>query len=153
MISAGWLVYLPFGPGFSVILKPILNQMHFFNCLLTSPLITFIYKILTAIKIKIDNPWSTAILTSRLLFLCFLLFTAVKIMIRWKEKNVKKLLNYGAIIMIAFYASFFSWLMPWYFTFLLLLLLISYSLNNRKGYLIAFYATTVISLTYYLILR
>jgi len=151
IISTGFLVYLPFWQGLSTITKPILNQMHFFNYLLTSPLIAFTYKILTAVKI--DNPWSVAILTSRILFFCFLLFMAVKIIIKWREKNIKKLLNYGALVMLVFYASFFSWLMPWYFTFLLLLLLISYSLSNRRGYLITFYAITVIELIYYLFLR
>jgi len=151
IIGTGWLVYLPFWQGLSTITKPILNQMHFFNYLLTSPLIVFIYKILTAIKM--DSPWNVAILTSRALFLCFLLFIIIKIIREWREKNVKRLLSYGTLIMLAFYASFFSWLMPWYFTFLLLLLLISYSLNNQKGYLITFYIITILELTYYLILR
>jgi len=150
-LSVVFLTYLPFWQNFSIILNPIVSQMHFTNYLLSSPVITFIYSFLTTMGMS--HSWTTAILTSQILFLGFLLFMTIKIIREWREKNVKKLLNYGTLIILAFYASFFSWLMPWYFTFLLLLLLISYSLSNRKGYLITFYAITILELIYYLILR
>ena len=151
ILSTGFLIYLPFWQGIKTLIDPISNQMHFFSYLLSSPIIALSYNLF--MTLKLDNSWYLATLTGRSLFLAFFMLLIGRIIWTGKKLNIKKILNYSILIMIIFYASFFPWLMPWYFTFLLLLLLIGYYLNKDQKYLTAFYAITFLEITYYLILR
>lgn len=151
MTGIGFLAYLPFWQGPEIILNPIFNQIRFASHLLASPLITLSYGIL--LMVGNANPWSTALLIGQATFGGYLLIISGKIVWQRKNLNLVKVINYGTGTMLVFYAVFLPWITPWYFTFLLLLLLISHYLSGQEKYLRLLYLLTILGSLYYLILR
>jgi hypothetical protein len=103
--------------------------------------------------IGFKNFISLGALSGKIIFLLSYL-SLIGVIIKNKKLELKKhLILLFLICLTIFYATFFTWLMPWYFTVLIPLLFLYFYQSKNKYYLWAGHALTLYSLLYYLILR
>lgn len=141
--------YLPFWTGTEIFSRLFSQASNFSKTwIFSSPLIIILAAILDLFKVKMLIPLSTQI--SKIIFyLSYPLLLAYL----FSRKNLKseKLWSWLAISLGLFYATFFTWLMPWYLGVLLSLLVLSSKFEKKYFYLS--HALTIYALLYYIILR
>ena len=149
LIFESALIYAPFWQGWSTFITPITSQLKY-NAY-SSPLISILigFQKLSGHQINL----TTAITTSRILFAFLWLSISGLIWLKIKTGDPLRFLAYSPWIILIFYLTFFTWLMPWYFVFLITLFIANYSLFHRKADLWTIYFFTIYGSLYYLILR
>ena len=90
---------------------------------------------------------------SRLLFLLFYALILYQIWHEPDQPTLTKLLRYFAVTIFLFLMFFFIWLVPWYFTILITLLILYYSLQRDRLSLMAAHFFLFYGILYYLLLR
>ncbi len=145
------LVYFPFWQDWSILTHPITNQMRFTNKILVSPLILGIYHLFQLSGGNIS--WSQAVGFSQLTCLIFLAVLGFGVLKNFRRLTPTSLFFSSVGAMAIMYFCFFSWLMPWYLTFFLLLLIINYSLKKEPINLLFIHALTILGIFFYSILR
>jgi alpha-1,6-mannosyltransferase len=145
------LIYLPFWQNWNVLAHPITNQMRFTNKVLVSPLILALYHFFQLSGNAIS--WSRAVGFSQLACLVFLAVLSFGVLKNFRRLTPTNLFFSSVGAMAVMYFCFFSWLMPWYLTFFLLLLIINYSLKKESTNLLFINALTILGIFFYSILR
>lgn len=114
--------------------------------------------VLKGLFLNIKNGSLIAVLVGKILFIFFFSFTMLKLLNLKKNLQSKDLIKiyfkWTTLVLIFFYATFFSWILPWYFTLLIALLLINYKGNPKhNSYLYLNFFITIYGILYYIILR
>jgi len=149
-----FIFYKPLTNGIADIFLPIIKQSKLEG--FYSP---FIYIVMLCILPFAKNPIATSIFINKIIF--FVLSAIILLKLYFKKrpfKDTNLFNNYvlsSSIILTIFYATFFSWILPWYFILLIVLFLLNYKEENRQSK-IALYSIiflTVYGISYYLTLR
>ena len=148
-----FIFYFPFWEGWQTISRPIIHSNSGFGLTIYSSILILIISALLFYLFKINDVSSASpsIIISKILFVvsyCFLLF---KIFFNRNKITNSYLLKYFIISLFLFYLSFFTWLMPWYFTVLIALLACYSAISNKYNRFI--YILTLYGILYYLVLR
>jgi len=137
IILAGILTitfYLPFLGDWAIIWQPFIKQAR----------LTGIYSIFILLASKT---------ISQTLFFVSYLTTAILVLINRHKLTWPKSLGYFIWPLTLFYLTFFTWLMPWYFTLLIALLILATWLSNKRIYEYLIYSFTFYGIIYYIVLR
>jgi len=141
------LFYLPFWSGPEIFSRLFSQASNFSRAwIFSSPLIIVLASILSIFKISGIIPLATQ--AAKLVFIISYLLILVYVIFK---KNTTRLNKTFIISLTIFYFSFFTWLMPWYLSVLLVLLILENKSETRYFYLA--HALTFYSFFYYLILR
>ena len=101
---------------------------------------------------KITNYYDWSVIVGRIIFIIFYCLILLRIFIKRKQFSQKDVIKYSCLTMVVFLAAFFSWVLPWYYA-LLIVLLIYCSAINKYRYNQFIYGITLFSILYYLFLR
>lgn len=101
---------------------------------------------------KIVNYYNWSVIFSRIIFVIFYCLMLSQLFIKRSRLNQKDIIKYSCLTLTVFLATFFSWVLPWYYT-LLIVLLIYCSAINKYRYNHFIYGITFFSILYYLFLR
>jgi len=147
-------LYGPFIKSPEDIIRPMILQSKTIGIFM-SPLIILLIGILRKIT---TNPIPASIIIGKIAFVIFYFFVIIKIIKnKFKQKNEKEenIYELFGITILFFYLSFFSWLMPWYFTSIILIFALNYCFRPKQQYLslLAIFGSTFYGLLYYLFLR
>ncbi len=98
-----------------------------------------------------------SLVLSRLIFSLVYVYLLLRI-IFLKSNNLKgglkdNLIKYQTWILLFFFLTFFTWIMPWYFTLLIALSALAYNLKKEKFYLNILYFFSLYGIIYYVFLR
>jgi len=144
-------LYLPFWTGFDIFSRVISQSTNSFSVwIFSSPLIIIIAAILNIFKF--NNLISVSTFLGKITFVITYIFILLKIIFS-KSIGSEKNIYYFSLALLAFFFSFFSWLMPWYLTCLLVLFITQYSVKKNEYFFFAIHATTLYGILYYIILR
>lgn len=150
------VLYLPFSIKLTEIIKTPLSQSNFPGNF-KSPLII----IISAIVYLLNHPINIALITlfSRIIFVIFYLIILISIIkqrtaLKNDQNNYHLIWLFGLVLLI-FYLTSVSWLMPWYFPLLITLFIIILSEMPEKRYfsLLVIFGFTFYGIINYLVLR
>lgn len=147
------LLYEPLINNVYDIIRPIFNQSSLSG--FYSPLIIILGNIL---QLFTNNFLPTAIIISKAVFvLSFFLILFGVLFKKWPfcQKNLIKEYTWGIITLLSlFYTTFFSWILPWYFTLLIALILLNYREKDQSKFLLySIFFITIYGILYYITLR
>jgi len=147
---------------------PFLNETHTFTTVFSyllyplkaskiaglaiyPPILTVILSFIFSF-FEIVNYYNWSVIFSRIIFVIFYCLMLSQLFIKRSRLNQKNIIKYSCLTLAVFLATFFSWVLPWYYT-LLICLLIYYSALDKYKYNNFIYGITFLSILYYLILR
>lgn len=146
------IFFFPFWEGFQTLMRPVIHSNHVYDTLaFASPLIlsgVFYLKIFNLEDyIKIFIYFSKGLFVFSYGTLCFYLLRARK---NLNKSDLTKFLIIGVML---FYLLFFTWLMPWYYSILIVLFIVYYGQTSNKYSYWAIHGLTLFGIVYYFILR
>ncbi len=146
------IFYLPFWHGLDTFSRIIFHTQNIYSAwFFSSPLPLIIMVLLGTLGFK--DFISLGALSGKIIFI-FSYLTFIGAIIKHKKLKLKThLILFFLICLTIFYATFFNWLMPWYFTVLITLLILYFYQSQNKYYLWASHALTFYGILYYLLLR
>jgi hypothetical protein len=150
-----FIFYFPFWEGWQTLSMPIARSNSGFGLTIYSSLLILTTSALLFYLFKITDKSSTnpSIIISKIFFVISYCFLLLKIFFNRNKITNSYLLKYFIISLFLFYLSFFTWLMPWYFTVLIALLACYSAISNRYKYNRIIYGLTLYGILYYLVLR
>ncbi|MCG2701239.1 hypothetical protein L6267_03675 [Candidatus Parcubacteria bacterium] len=102
---------------------------------------------------KIPNPYYWGRMFGKIIFIFSYVFILLKMLINFKKLTKNSAIKYSCLALAIFLASFLNWVMPWYFTVLIALLicyLAAYDDYKKINYV---YAITLFGVLCYVVLR
>ena len=155
LIAGGGLILLAFaayypliGHDWLTIPRSLTSQLEQSSSAFYSPLISLFWIMLTVLKIPAAAIWAAAV--GRIVFLGVYGIILIGI-IRTKKPNT--LSYYLALTYGLFCFTSLTWLMPWYLTILIALLILEHTRTKQIWPLFLNYLTTLYAILYYLFLR
>jgi len=150
-----FIFYLPFSLKTNIFYTPILNLFSNINnepsyIIMLPPIITAIIFSLSIIVKNIS--YSISFLYSRIIFIIFYLFSLVRLLFNRNNIIKEDIIKYSFYIMLIFLLTFFNWVLPWYYTLLIVLAIYFSKIKNFKYDNIIF-IISFISIIYYFVLR
>jgi len=147
----GFIAYLPFVSSFSEALSPLIDQTNQLSLSL-SPVILIIFGVFGMLGSYNLFYLNLAKNIARLAFFVYFIY------IIYNLKKIKDdshaLIEQYAYVLLAFFACFFTFLLPWYLlSVMAIVLLLLKKQNLRYSALIIFYICTVYGIMQYIVLR
>ena len=102
---------------------------------------------------KIPNHYYWGELFGKIVFIFSYVFILIKMLVNFKTLTKNSAIKYSCLAMAIFLATFLNWVMPWYFTVLIALLicyLAAYDDYKKIDYV---YGITLFGVLYYIVLR
>lgn len=154
-LSLAALLYYPFINSYLDIFLPIINQSSNITPF-SSPLIVIIYYFSSFLNINLAS--NIIVLISRFIFIILYLFIVLNI-IKYRNNNkynyLIKFIYLSGIALLIFLLTFFGWILPWYFTFLISIFSLIYGLipEKRDFSLFIIYFSSIYAIIQYILLR
>lgn len=101
---------------------------------------------------KIVNYYNWSVIISRIAFIIFYGAMMLQLFIKRDRLNQEDIVKYFCLALAVFLATFFSWVLPWYYALLIVLLIYCSAISKYK-YNNFIYGITFFSILYYLFLR
>lgn len=155
--SVIFLSYLPFWDGMQIFNR-LTDQAGNPNgsLIFSSFTILSIFWFLSIIDMfffVINNKILISTITGKLIFLISYFFLIIYLIYKNKKINKYKFVLYSLTALILFYLTFFAWIVPWYYTLLITLLIVELGQENKKEYNSAIYFISLMSILCYIVLR
>ena len=122
------------------------DMMRCFPPILTAILMFLFY------HLKIINYYYWSFAAGKIIFLFFYVSLLTRLFIKRKQLNRQNVIKYSCLALFVFLFTFLPWVMSWYYT-ILLVLLIYYSVINKFKYNKFIYGITLLGILYYIIQR
>jgi len=132
-------------------LSGLISQISRYSPIFISPLISINSILLRTLHVA--NYRSLGIVLSRLFFLLFYFLLIIKIFIKRSKIKMEDLIKYFCVSLFVFYLLFFTWFMPWYFIFLITLIILWRTISKNEKYINIIHYITLSGILYYIILR
>lgn len=153
-IILSFILYKPLVHNLYDIIRPIIDQSKLYG--FYSPLVPILALFILPIT---NNPIAVSAIINKIIFIILSIIFFLKVLL--KKSPFKKgahFNNYclGSVIILSlFYATSLSWILPWYFILLLVLILLNFNKEESKTkfYIYSFFSITVFGILYYIILR
>lgn len=151
-LALGVAVFFPFWEGIGTLLRPVIHSSHVYDTLFFASLFISVGAIpLNIFNLKEQIPLLIFVSKGLFIFsytaLCNYIFCRRKYL---EKSDATKYLILGVFL---FYLFFFTWLMPWYYTILITLLIIRFAQTGEKYLIWISHTTTVYAMFYYIFLR
>jgi alpha-1,6-mannosyltransferase len=146
-----FIFYFPFVSTFSEALLPLVDQMSYHTAA-SSPVILLLFSAFSLLD-KYDLFYLIlATNIARFIFLAYYIYTIYSLS-RAKEDNLALVKKY-VYVLLAFFACFFTFILPWYLLSLMAIaLLLLKKQTLRRPALLIFYISTVYAIMQYILLR
>lgn len=139
-----FICFLPFWQGFRIFL-PVINQAEVFTVIAAAPIALFISSILNIQRLFVESASLSNIeLTRTICYAIFFIFYFYILIAKRKESLEILIKNMFWVILLFLFTTTF-WLMPWYFLWILPVLIL---VTDKKYYYLLIFLTSVTLLSY-----
>ena len=144
------IFYLPLWQGWQTF-SGVSSIYHSPNIMFSSIIILLFSAIFFCAKIPNFYYWGKAL--SQIAFIFSYYFILIKMLINFKTLTKNSAIKYSCLAMAVFLATFLNWLMPWYFTVLIALMICYFAAYDNYKKIDYAYGITLFGILYYVILR
>jgi len=152
LLAVFFIIYFPFLDGPELFTRIINHSDHHDWNVKFSSFVIF-WSTITLKNLSINDYMKIGPLVGKITLILGYLYIMFDFIKNWKKQTIKKIFSYSLFAMFLLYMTVFTWLMPWFYCLLIVLIISKYALYKKEKYVYYIMFLTIFGSLYYLIIR